>query len=61
MYGRVERAAAELAAAVAELAPDAIPAQSVVPLFDLFDRAERHAATGKTLLARRVEDRGGHS
>jgi hypothetical protein len=56
MFGRVERAVAELAAAVAELAPDEIPAESVVPLFDLFDRAERHAATGKTLLARRVDE-----
>jgi hypothetical protein len=45
-----------LAAAVAELAPDALPADSVIALFELFDRAERHAASGKTLLARRLEE-----
>jgi hypothetical protein len=55
MFGRVQRAVADLAAAVAELDPDAIPHRCLIPLFDLFDRAERHAAAGKTLLARRVD------
>jgi hypothetical protein len=57
MFGRrVETAAAELAAAVAELDPNAIPTDEVASLFDLFEQAERHAGTGKTLLARRVDE-----
>jgi hypothetical protein len=46
----------ELAAVVAELVPDAVPAPSVVPLFERLDRIERLAATAKTLLARRVDE-----
>jgi len=56
MFEEVEKAVAELGAAVCALDPDAIPALSVTSLFDLFDRAERHAATAKTLLARRVDE-----
>jgi hypothetical protein len=56
MFERVERAVAELGAAVAELDADAIPPHSVMRIFELFDHAERHAASGKTLLGRRVDE-----
>src|SRR5262249_6493597 len=47
---------AELAKVVADLNPDSIPTHTVVSLYEEFERIERLAATGKTLLARRVDD-----
>ena len=47
---------AALAEAVSQLNPDDVPVQSVVKLFERLDRIERLAATGKTLLARRVDE-----
>lgn len=41
---------------VADLVPDAIPLDAVVPLYEELDRIERLASTAKTLLARRVDE-----
>ncbi len=38
------------------LEPDAVALTDAEPMWDAFDRIERHAANAKTLLARRVED-----
>ena len=56
MVGDVQCIELELAAVVAELNPSAVPASSVLGLFEEFDRIERLASCAKTLLARRLED-----
>src|SRR4051812_39392441 len=47
---------AQLASVVADLNPDSIPSYLAVSTYEAFDQIERLAATGKTLLARRVDD-----
>jgi len=56
MFGALGDVETQLAAAVADLNPSAVPAPGVVALFERFDRIERLASSAKTLLARRLED-----
>jgi len=47
-----------VAALLRALEPDAVALGDAEPMWDAFDKIERHAANAKTLLARRVEEAG---
>lgn len=53
LLDRVERALSEV---LEELAPNEVALDSVVALFEQFDRVERLASTAKMLLARRIDE-----
>ncbi|MEY2454565.1 MAG: hypothetical protein QOD92_4139 [Acidimicrobiaceae bacterium] len=56
MFEGIRSIERELAGVVGDLNPNTVPSESLVPLFEHFDRIERHAATAKILLARRIDE-----
>jgi Domain of unknown function (DUF222)/HNH endonuclease len=58
MFDRVNRAIRDLKAAVADLDPDVLESRSAVALVEKFSEAERVAAAGKALAAKRVAESG---
>jgi hypothetical protein len=52
----VRAEAKQVGALLRALEPDAVALSDAEPMWDAFDRIERHAANAKTLLARRVEE-----
>jgi len=58
MFDRVERAVAELKAAVAELDPSVVYAPDAARLLELFAQGERICTAGRVLLAPRAQESG---